>query len=90
MPPPNHHHRDRSRREDDENRDGERECAWLNDELRAVDRVLNRSYCPCDADTKEHIHGVAARHVSYGRVGVLITDGGNLAGECVWNRKWID
>ena len=85
MPPADHQSRDRRKREDA--KDGDRECERprLDAELRPVDRVLHRRYRPRDADSEENVHGVAARHVSDRRVGVLVADGRDLARERIWN-----
>lgn len=38
-------------------------------------------------DAQEHVDGVGACHVTDGRVGVLILDGGHFAGKRIWTGR---
>jgi len=55
-----------------EDGDGEAECAGLDHERVALGRVVDGRDRPRDADAKEHVHCVAAGHVTDRRVSVLV------------------
>lgn len=38
-------------------------------------------------DAQENVDGVGARHVTDGRVSVLVLDGGHFAGKRIWTGK---
>lgn len=69
-----HEHCHTDEGEDCEEGDGERQAARLHPELTALGVVVDGGDGPRHSDAQEHIHRVAACHVSDGRVGVLVLD----------------
>lgn len=65
----------------------EAQCARRHHEDAALGRVVQGGDHPRQAQTEEHVHGVAAGDVADGVVGVLLLHGGSLAGERVRQRR---
>lgn len=80
-------HQHAHQRHDGEEGDREGQGARVHLERFAFAVPVNGGDGPRHTDAQEHVHRVAARHVADGGVGVLVLDGGDLAGEGVWARK---
>lgn len=68
---------------DGEEGDRKGQGTWIHLEHPALSVPVNGRDGPRHADTQEHIHGVAARHVADGGVGVLVLDRGHFTGKCI-------
>lgn len=80
-------HQHAHQRHDGEEGDGEGQGARVHLEGLALAVPVHGGDGPRHADAQEHVHRVAARHVADGGVGVLVLDGGHLAGERVCGRR---
>lgn len=66
--------------------DGEGQRARVHLECHSLCVPVNRSDGPRHPDAQEHVHGVAARHVPNGGVGVLVLDGSHFTRKSVCNK----
>ena len=82
-PPAVHEHHHAHQRHDGEQGDGEGQRARIHVESLALCPPVDGGDGPRHADAQEDVDGVAAGHVADGGVGVLVLDGGDLAGEGV-------
>ena len=78
-----HGHADES--EDGEECDGEGQRARVHLELLSFNSPVDGGHRPRHADPQEHVHGVAAGHVTNGRIGMLVLHGGDFTGKSVWD-----
>lgn len=79
-----HEHRHTDKGENGEEGDGEGQATRLHPELVALWVVVDGGDGPGHSDAQEDVHGVAARHVSNGRVCVLILCRCHFTGKSVW------
>jgi len=71
---------------DGEEGDGEGQVSRVHLEHLALGAPVDGGDGPRHADTEEDVDGVGAGDIANGGVGVLVLDGGDFAGECVWMR----
>lgn len=72
---------------DGEEGDGEGQGARVHLEHLAFALPVNGRDGPRHPDAQEHVHRVAAGHVTDGGVSVLVLDGRHFTGKCVCDRK---
>lgn len=81
-----HEHPHTDKGENGEEGDGESQATWLHPEFMALWVVVDGGDGPGHSDAQEDVDGVTARHVSNGRVGVLILCRCHFTGKSVWKK----
>ena len=76
-----HHHA--KHRHGGEEGDGEGQGAWVHLEHLAFGPPVDRRDGPCHTDAQEHVHRIAAGHVTDRGVGILVLDGGHFTCKCI-------
>lgn len=72
---------------DGEEGDGEGQRARMHLEDLAFGLPVYGSNGPRHPDAQEHIHCIAARHVAYGGISILVLDGSYFTRKCICERK---
>lgn len=73
--------------QDSEEGDGEGQISWVDLERFALGTPGDGGDGPRHADAQEDVHCIGAGDVANGGVSILVLDGSNLAGKCVWKKE---